>query len=307
MKLHIQLAVMILLSLLGLSMFNSNVNTSTAAIGTPNNSFPSTFYVTFQGYMQPSYSNGPSDGQSLLWVQFLNETSHAAETVLFTFSMEESSKDGFIAKFTLYIDDVFYNEISVPATVSNGRVYIDSTPTIFVVNPDSLTEGNTIEFFQTENVTLSGTVRWDAKTDTLINNYRVASKSITTRFEQTDPDRYFVAPVLFFDPLTGVLTRAANQITDVLLNKLGVDFIVGGVFDLLDYSENLNFTLVRSYYSLVGLIILIIVFVVLFVLVVFFAYRALKKKKRDRRKTYTNKSLKFHFVRYQDMRCLYVL
>jgi uncharacterized membrane protein len=278
------------------TLFSSSVTCVTST-----SSLPSTFYVTYQGYIQEYFS---TSGETVsLFVQFLNGTWCVPKTVNFTFSMEETYENEYIVKFMLEFDN-FYDEISVLATGSNGRVYIDSTPTIFVVNPDSLIDGNTIELFQTENLTLSGTVFRDIKTDTLLNNYRVASKIVKTEYEPNNLDPY-TGPLLFFDPLTGVLVRASDQITDVLLNKLGVDFIVGGVFDLLDYSENVNFTLVRSYSSLVGPI-LIIIFIVAFVLVVFFVYRALKKKKRDKRKTYTNKSLKFRFVRYQNMRCLYV-
>jgi cbb3-type cytochrome oxidase subunit 3 len=291
------LAVTYTLLCLSSLFFSSSVTCVTST-----SSLPSTFYVTYQGYIQNYFST--SNETVSLWVQFLNGTSCGPKTMNFTFSMEETYENEYIVKFMLEFDN-FYDEISVPATVSNGHVYIDSTPTIFVVNPNSLIDGNTIELFQTENLTLSGTVFRDIKTDTLLNNYRVASKVVITEYEPTNLDPY-TGPLLFFDPLTGVLVRASDKITDVLLNKLGVDFIRGGVFDLLDYSENMNFTLVRSYSSLVGPI-LIIIFIVAFVLVVFFAYRALKKKKRDKRKTYTNKSLKFRFVRYQNMRCLYVL
>jgi hypothetical protein len=74
--------------------------------------------------------------------------------------MEESSEGEYIVTFMLSFDG-FYDEVSLPATVSNGRVYIDSTPTIFVVDPASLVDGNTIHFFQTENLTLSGDVFMD--------------------------------------------------------------------------------------------------------------------------------------------------
>jgi hypothetical protein len=289
------LAVTCTLLCLSPLFFSSSVTCVTST-----SSLPSTFYVTYQGYIQEYFS---TSGETVsLFVQFLNGTWCVPKTVNFTFSMEETYENEYIVKFMLEFDN-FYDEISVLATGSNGRVYIDSTPTIFVVNPDSLIDGNTIELFQTENLTLSGTVFRDIKTDTLLNNYRVASKIVKTEYEPNNLDPY-TGPLLFFDPLTGVLVRASDQITDVLLNKLGVDFIVGGVFDLLDYSENVNFTLVRSYSSLVGPI-LIIIFIVAFVLVVFFVYRALKKKKRDKRKTYTNKSLKFRFVWYQNMKCLY--
>ena len=273
---------------------------STPAIGETNNSFPSTFHVTFQGHRSSSSPN-PDGTTPTLWVRFLNGTDCFPETVCVTFSMEESPEGEYTVKFMLTFDD-FYDEISLPATVSDGRIYIDSNPTIFVVNPTSLVDGNTIQLFQTENLTLSGTVLMDGQPTTLINDYRVASKVVRASYQQTDSSELplpgpllFGSSMLFFDPKTGVLTHAPTKFSDVLLNKLGVMCIVDGIFDLVDYSENLNFTLVRLSPPLWQLII-IPVAVILLVLVVFLAYRSSKKKKSGRRKTNSNNFLKIHLV-----------
>ncbi|MCL2173134.1 MAG: hypothetical protein FWB84_05790 [Candidatus Bathyarchaeota archaeon] len=240
----------------------------------------------------------PDDTPHLLWLQFLNGTYYGAENVQFTFSMEESPEGKHIANFVFAFGD-FYDEVSLPVTVSDGRVFIDSTPTLFVVDPDSLIDDNTIQLFQTENLTLSGVVLHDSQPTTLIEDYHVVSKVVDAYYNQTGDDdddvgMFALPPLLWFDSKTGVLTRASVQFSDVLLNKLGVSFITGH-YELVDYSENLNFTLVRMSPSLWELIILP-VFIIGFVLVVFFAYRASKKKKRDKRKTYSNKSLKFYIL-----------
>ena len=80
----------------------------------------------------------------------------------------------------------FTEEVSLPATVSNGRVFIDSTPTMFVVDPASLVDDKTIQLFQTENITLSGNVFMDGQPTTLINDYRVASKVVRATYQQTN-------------------------------------------------------------------------------------------------------------------------
>ena len=267
---------------------------SSPAIGETNNSFPSTFHVTFQGHMTSSDPN-PDGIAPTLWVQLLNGTDCHPETVNFTFSMEESPEGEYTAKFMLTFDN-FSKEVSLPATVSNGRVYIDSTPTIFVVDPASLVDGKTIQLFKTENMTLSGTVLEDGRPTTLINNYRVASKVVRATYAQTNSSNLISlgSTMLFFDPKTGVLTQAPSKFSDVLLNKLGVEFIVGGIFELSDYSENLNFALVTLPSEASELWVLIPVFVIVFVLVVFLAYRSLKKKKREKRTT--SKHLKFRFA-----------
>jgi ABC-type glycerol-3-phosphate transport system permease component len=265
-----------------------------------NNSFPSTFHVTFQGHHSSSEPN-PDGTTPSLWVRFLNGTDCFPKTVSVTFSMEEASGGKYTVKFTLSFDD-YYNEVSLPATVSNGQVYIDSTPTIFVMDPASLVDGNTIQLFQTENLTLSGEVYMDGKPSTLINDYRVASKVIQALYQRPNSSELaFPGPLLFgsthlfFDQKTGVMTHAPTKFSDVLLNKLGVMCIVDGIFDLVDYSENLNFTLVlRS--SPLWLLISIPVAVILLVLVVFLAYKVSKRKKSGRPKTNSNNFLKIHPV-----------
>jgi len=262
-----------------------------SAVSAMNNSFPSAFYVTFQGYVQSSSSND----DPRLWVQFLNGTSYSPKTTLFTFSMEELAEGEHIVKFMLTFDD-FYDEISVPATVSNGRVYIDSTETIFVVDPNSLIDDNTLQLYQTETLALSGTVFTEGRPTTLIEDYHIVSKIVRTSYQQTNSSGLFIgSPYLWFDQKTGVLTRASAQISDILLNKLGIEFIFGGRFELLDYSKNLNFTLVHINTPFWEFVI-IPLFAILFVLVVFLAYRSSKKKKSGRRKTTPAKFLKIHFA-----------
>jgi hypothetical protein len=261
-----------------------------------NNSFPSTFHVTFQGHHSSTDPN-PDGSTPSLWVRFLNGTDCFPKTVNVTFSMEESSEGEYNVKFMLTFDG-FYKEVSLPATVSNGRVLINSTPTMFVVDPASLVDNNTIQLFQTEDLTLSGTVFMDGRPSTLINDYRVASKVVQASYQRPNSSELqlpgpllFGSTHLFFDQKTGVMTHAPTKFSDVLLNKLGVMCIVDGIFDLVDYSENLNFTLVSlstlPSSILLWLLIIIPVALILLVLVVFLAYRSSKKKKSGRPKTKT--------------------
>ena len=245
----------------------------------------------------------PDGTKPTLWVQLLNGTDCHPETLQFTFSMEESPENEYTAKFILTFEG-FSKEISLPATVSNGRVYIDSTPTIFVVNPASLVDGNTIQLFKTESMTLAGTVLEDGRPTTLINNNRVTSKAVRATYQQTNSSNLLSLgnTMLFFDPKTGVLTQAPTKLSDVLLNKLGVQSIVGGIFELSDYSENLNFALVTLPSEFSELWVLIPVSVIVFILVVFLAYRSLKNKKRERRTS--SKHSKFRFTpKISKIRC----
>ncbi|MDR0318924.1 MAG: hypothetical protein LBI09_02695, partial [Nitrososphaerota archaeon] len=117
------------------------------AMGVADNSFPSTFYVTFQREGPQVASEGSVQKQGLLAVTFLNGTTCSTETASFTFSTEKIPKGEYIAKLMLTFEG-FYDEISLLATVSDGRVYIDSIPTTFIVNPETLIDGNTIQLLQ---------------------------------------------------------------------------------------------------------------------------------------------------------------
>jgi hypothetical protein len=301
---------------------------SIPAVAAVDNSFPSSFYVSFKGDLQLDRSTGATEQAHIM--QFLNGSFYGAKTVLFTFAMEESPSGEYTVKFTLNFDD-FHNEVTLPATVSNGRVYIDSTPTMFVVNPKDLINGNSIQIFQTEDWSFSGTVMDDgriARPETLIDDYRVSSKRINTVYQQSDGSKSLFQPNLFYDLTTGVLVSAPTYILDeVLFNKVGVALLYNGVFLLSAYSDNLNFTLWNAdtlnpsivskpsnpssqpssnggqlgttapsspSNPSVPLLFLIPVVVISLVLVVFLAYRSSKKRTSGRPKTTSNKSLKIH-------------
>ena len=276
-------------------------------MGATSNSFPSTFYITFQRDEPHVAPDGSVQPHNPLTVQFLNGTTCYPKTASFTFSMKETTKDKYTVKFTLTFEG-FYDEISLPATISEGRVYIDSIATIFVVNPDSLIDGNTFQLFQTEALSLFGTVECDSWIPTLIPNLTVDdvafSKLVKGSYRQPDSSSPIMGSTeLFFDPKTGVLLRpAVGYVCDVTLNKLGISSISGGVFLLLDYSENLNFTIETYQYtppsgsspSFSWWLILVPIFVVVFVLVGFFVYSvSLKKKNGEKRKTFSNKKVDF--------------
>ena len=289
-------------------------------MGATDNSFPSKFYVTFQREGPQVASDGSVQPQGLLVVTFLNGTTCTTETARFTFSMEETPKGEYIVKFMLSFEG-FYDEISLSATVSDGRVYIDSIPTIFVVNPESLIDGNTIQLLQTETTTLSGTVMRDAWPSTLIDGCDIVSKWVQCHYQKTDTSSQLggVSYEYFFDPTTGIIVSFPSQgfRGDVLLNKLGVASISNGIFSLSDYSDNLNFTLENDTYpsssgsssSFSWWLILIPVFVISLVLVVFFVYRALSLKRKNGKKTKTcsNKPLKFNFISNIKVRYFYEL
>ncbi len=80
--------------------------------------------------------------------------------------------------FTYAVDfGSFSNEITTKAVISDGRLMVDSVPSIFVVNPDLLIDGNTIQLYQTAKRTLEGTVVRNRSSSKAIGDYRVTSKN----------------------------------------------------------------------------------------------------------------------------------
>ncbi|MFA5573086.1 MAG: hypothetical protein WDA42_08250, partial [Candidatus Bathyarchaeia archaeon] len=73
---------------------------SIPVVSATDNSFPSSFYVTFKGDLQLDSSLDNDAAQETAHIlQFLNGTYYGAKTVLFTFSMEESPNGEYTAKF----------------------------------------------------------------------------------------------------------------------------------------------------------------------------------------------------------------
>lgn len=173
----------------------------------------------------------------------------------------------------------FSNETTTNAVISDGRLIVDSVPSIFVVNPDLLIDGNTIQLYQTAKRTLEGTVVRTGLPPTAIGDYRVTSKMVTAYYK-TDSNSMAMPLTLGFDPKTGVLTEAAGQLTDILLDKMGIDFILGGTFELISYSEKLNFDLVST--SQVPLWIILTATASLSGAITALAYKSLRKRKACR-------------------------
>jgi hypothetical protein len=99
---------------------------------------------------------------------------------------------------------------------------------------------------------------------------------MVTAYHTTDSDSMTMPLTLGFDPETGVLTEAAGQLTDVLLDEMDIYFILGGTFELISYSENLNFDLVGNSQFLMWLIVTAATASACIITVL--AYKSLKKK-----------------------------
>jgi hypothetical protein len=227
---------------------------------------PSSFYVKFKGKLQ--------NEESAFLLQFYNGTTLTSKNMILTFSMNQTGGDQYIICTSVNLGS-FSNETTADAKIADGRLIIASIPSIFVISPDLLIDGEKIQLYQTVNRTLEGTVARTGRPPTAIGDYRVTSKMVTA-YHKTDSDAMAMPLTLGFDPETGVLTEAAGQLTDVLLDEMGIYFILGGTFELFSYSENLNLDLVGNSRFLIWLIVTAVTASSCVITVL--AYKAFKKK-----------------------------
>lgn len=248
---------------------------------------PTSFYVQLKGQLQ--------NEDDVFLLAFSDGNAITSKNMSLTFSMDQTSEDQYLVTLSVNFG-TFFNETTENATISNGRLIIDSISSIFFISPDLLIDGDFIQLYQTERRTLEGTVWKTGKPLTAIGDYKVISKVISADVQANSSLTPGGHILIGFDPKTGIINMVAGQLTDVLLDKMSIDFIQGGTFDLISYSENLDFELISDQLLIWTIVIIsgIIVFCGFAVLV----YKRTMKKSRSsvrtgkHRKLFTSKSKK---------------
>lgn len=153
------------------------------------------------------------------------------------YTLTERSGDECTVQLAVECED-FSNKISVDGSIVNGNLVIDSEQSLFLINPD-VTKRQNILLAESNDWKLDGNVISTAsRTSTAIDPYRVTAilvSSDTRRTEKGWPLNLNVG----YDPDTGILVFSMYSLSDVLLEKLGIDLIIGGL-NLVSYSENLQ-------------------------------------------------------------------
>lgn len=231
---------------------------------------PNNFYIELRGQLQ--------NEKDSFFVQYSNGSSLTSMIMLLRFAMNRSHGDQYIACVSVTLGSSYYETI-VDATIESGRLMVDSTPSIFLISPSLLIDGETIQLCQAQNRTLEGTVARTGIPLTAIGDYRITSKMVIV--SHTDASGIMNMPLtLGYDLETGILNNAAGQLVDVLLSKLGIDFILGGTFDLASYSENLPFKLISQFPTIP---VLIVVSIAIFIISVILIYKRLGGSNRQNR------------------------
>ena len=139
---------------------------------------------------------------------------------------------------------VFFNETLLDGYIStDGRLMINSNPSVFVISPDLLIDGNIILLEDTSDWQLVGEVKGRGKPSTIIEGQGVEAIMLHCNHIINSTER--MPLILGFDPNTGILVSAALAFTDILFKEIGIDFIFGGAFLLASYSNNLDFRLME--------------------------------------------------------------
>lgn len=235
---------------------------------------PNSFYVEFKGILDDKGDN--------FFIGFTNGSSISPESLTLKFSMnEKDDKNGYDVH--LAVDGAnFFKETFEDATFSDGRLIINSVPSIFIINPDLLIKENSILLTETSDWKLLGEIYGNAKPSTATERQGIKAIMVHA-FHITDSGP--TMPLnLGFDPNTGILVYIGAALTDVLLNEMGINFI-SGVFKLVSFSDNLNFELVEIPSSPAsGLFFVVPVLLIslfgLFIISTVVIYKVNKKRKR---------------------------
>jgi len=223
---------------------------------------------------------GVSDQNSSFILVLADGNYISSENLTLTFSLTEKGGDKCTARLTVECDG-FSNDTSVDGRIVDGNLVIDSRKSLFFIKPD-VTQKH-IVLIETDDWKLPGIVRSKtAKPSTAIDPYRVTAvwiSSSATRAEKGWP----VSMGLGYDPDTGILIYSMYSLSDVLLEKLGIDLLLGGSLELVSYLDNLNLEVVNSplptYFNL-GFILFFVLVSSLVIVPVVVVMRVIRKRRK---------------------------
>lgn len=197
-------------------------------------STPNSSYVEFKGILQQNNS----------FILVLTNRSHIfSKNLTMTFSITEKSGNECTAHLAVECDG-FSNEASVDGSIVNGNLVIDSTRSIFLINPN-VTRKQKIVLTETDDWKLTANVQSiKGKPSTAIDPYRVNALMVSSSISRTETG-WPISVHLGYDPTTGILVYSGYSLSDVLLKELGIELLLGGGLKLVSYSENLNLEVVN--------------------------------------------------------------
>lgn len=197
-------------------------------------SSPNSSYVEFKGILQQNNS----------FILVLTDGSYIfSENLSMTFSITERSGNECTAHLAVECDG-FSNEASVDGSIVDGNLVIDSTRSIFLINPN-VTGKQKIVLTETDDWKLTANVQSrTGHPSTAIDPYGVTALMVSSSISRTETG-WPIRVQLGYDPTTGILVYSGLSLSDVLLKELGIELLLGGGLKLVSYSENLNLEVVN--------------------------------------------------------------
>jgi hypothetical protein len=258
------------------SLFSYSVffSSQTAALLPPPmiaQSTPNSSYVELRGV---------SDANSTFILVLANGSHIFSENLTMSFSITEKGGDACTARLAVECDG-FSNEASADGRIVDGNLVIDSRQSLFLINPD-LSRGN-IVLTEIDDWQLTATLAHKTrKFSTAVDPYRVTAVGVSSSVSRTKKG-WPLSLHVGYDPNTGILIYSAFSLSDVLLEKLGIDLLLGGSLKLVSYSENLNLEVVNippPQLFNVGFILFLVLVSSIVILSIVTVMRAIRKKRK---------------------------
>jgi len=217
------------------SLFSSifTVSQPIAALSTPLvvRSTPGLSLVEFEGVLQ----------QNNTFIMVLTNGTHiTSKNLTMTFSVTERGGNECTAHLAVECDN-FSSEASVDGRIVDGNLVIDSTRSIFLINPNhNLSRTKRIVLTETDDWRLTATVNTlSGKPSTAVEPYGVTALMVSAHNLLTE-EGWPMSLILGYDPTSGMLVYSGYSLSDVLLKKVGIELLLGGSLGLVSYSDDLN-------------------------------------------------------------------
>jgi hypothetical protein len=228
------------------------------------------------------------ENSSFVWV-FTNGSSMTSKNLSLNFSLTAKSENKYIVHIAVEGGN-FFNETSVVGLISDGRLMVNSIPSIFLTKTELLEEGNKVLLTEIGDWNLTGNVDViKGKPSTVIEGQRI--EAIMVSSHQVTESGLPLELLLGYDASTGILVYSGYSLSDVLLKAIGIELVLGGSLELVSYSENLNLELINGpppgqLFTIGFISFLLLLFSPIIALITSVAmYRVRKKSKRPQIRT----------------------
>ena len=199
-------------------------------------SAPNSSYVELSGVYDNNYNN-------TYYLVLTNGTQINSENLTLSYTITKQSLDKCTVNVAVECD-TFSNQTTVDGTIENGNLVIDSTRSLFLINPN-LTKNQKVVLAETSDGKLDSTVLSvnSRASTTADRNYVKPTIAVLSKDPESSSPFYYMFSD--YSQNTGALVELGGRVSDVLLKKLGIDVIINGNLCLNTYSENLDLDIIN--------------------------------------------------------------